>query len=197
MSRRAIDMNRMPAIVNPFTVFNVQTQHWPSRYSIMTVALCWSTSCTGVNFQSFNYLFSINFGQKRKWLLNKSHKHLLSVLWWLLALCYSKLPDSQWYVWNSYEGGHCVQLTWQVFFCFFFFFPHLTIHPPFLATRHIFFMHVKEDLHNGHLRMGSEQAEELSALLAQAEFGDYNQNTAQYWYSELCGEEPSTASVNR
>lgn len=58
-------------------------------------------------------------------------------------------------------------------------------------------MHVKEDLHNGHLRMGSEQAEELSALLAQAEFGDYNQNTAQYWYSELCGEEPSAATVNR
>lgn len=58
-------------------------------------------------------------------------------------------------------------------------------------------MHVKEDLHNGHLRMGSDQAEELSALLAQAEFGDYNQNTAQYWYSELCGEEPSAATVNR
>lgn len=58
-------------------------------------------------------------------------------------------------------------------------------------------MHVKEDLHNGHLRMGSEQAEELSALLAQAEFGDYNQNTAKYWYSELCGEEPTTATINR
>lgn len=63
--------------------------------------------------------------------------------------------------------------------------------------RHLFFMHVKEDLHNGHLHMGSEQAEELSALLAQAEFGDYNQNTAQYWYSELCGEEPSTSTLNR
>lgn len=58
-------------------------------------------------------------------------------------------------------------------------------------------MHVKEDLHNGHLRMGLEQAEELSALLAQAEFGDYNQNTAQYFYSELCGEEPSTATISR
>lgn len=45
--------------------------------------------------------------------------------------------------------------------------------------------------------MGSEQAEELSALQAQAEFGDYNQNTAKYWYSELCGEEPSTATMNR
>lgn len=66
-----------------------------------------------------------------------------------------------------------------------------------LSTRHIFFMHVKEDLHNGHLRMASEQAEELSALLAQAEFGDYNQNTAKYWYSELCGEEPSPATINR
>lgn len=56
---------------------------------------------------------------------------------------------------------------------------------------------MKEDLHNGHLRMCSEQAVELSALLAQAEFGDYNQNTAQYWYSELCGEEPSVATIDR
>ncbi|XP_054620221.1 E3 ubiquitin-protein ligase MYLIP-A isoform X2 [Dunckerocampus dactyliophorus] len=71
--------------------------------------------------------------------------------------------------------------------------PHLILQE---QTRHIFFMHVKEDLHNGHLRMGSEQAEELSALLAQAEFGDYNQNTAQYWYSELCGEEPCPATIN-
>lgn len=67
----------------------------------------------------------------------------------------------------------------------------------FVFLRHLFFMHVKEDLHNGHLRMCSEQAEELSALLAQAEFGDYNQNTAQYWYSELCGEEPDAATMNR
>lgn len=66
-----------------------------------------------------------------------------------------------------------------------------------MSTRHIFFTHVKEDLHNGHLRMCSDQAVELSALLAQAEFGDYNQNTAQYWYSELCGEEPSVATIDR
>ncbi|XP_037119911.1 E3 ubiquitin-protein ligase MYLIP-A-like [Syngnathus acus] len=71
--------------------------------------------------------------------------------------------------------------------------PHLILQE---QTRHIFFTHVKEDLHNGHLRMGSEQAEELSAMLAQAEFGDYNQNTAHYWYSELCGEEPSPTIVN-
>ncbi|XP_077363849.1 E3 ubiquitin-protein ligase MYLIP-A-like [Festucalex cinctus] len=71
--------------------------------------------------------------------------------------------------------------------------PHLVLQE---QTRHIFFTHVKEDLHNGHLRMGSEQAEELSALLAQAEFGDYNQNTARYWYLELCGEEPCPATVN-
>lgn len=58
-------------------------------------------------------------------------------------------------------------------------------------------MHVKEDLHRGHLRMCSEQAEELSALLAQAEFGDYNQNTAKYWYTELCATEPSQATINR
>ncbi|XP_077404534.1 E3 ubiquitin-protein ligase MYLIP-A-like [Vanacampus margaritifer] len=71
--------------------------------------------------------------------------------------------------------------------------PHLVLQE---QTRHIFFTHVKEDLHNGHLRMGSEQAEELSALLAQAQFGDYNQNTARYWYLELCGEEPCPATVN-
>uniref|UniRef100_A0A3Q3XKV3 RING-type E3 ubiquitin transferase n=1 Tax=Mola mola TaxID=94237 RepID=A0A3Q3XKV3_MOLML len=67
--------------------------------------------------------------------------------------------------------------------------PHLVLQE---QTRYV----AIEDLHNGHLRMGSEQAEELSALLAQAEFGDYNQNTAQYWYSELCGEEPSAATIN-
>ncbi|KAL0165548.1 hypothetical protein M9458_037392, partial [Cirrhinus mrigala] len=61
---------------------------------------------------------------------------------------------------------------------------------------HLFFMHVKEDLHRGHLRMCSEQAEELSALLAQAEFGDYNQNTAKYWYTELCGTEPNQTTIN-
>ncbi|KAL0962029.1 hypothetical protein UPYG_G00334840 [Umbra pygmaea] len=71
--------------------------------------------------------------------------------------------------------------------------PHLILQE---QTRHVFFMHVKEDLHNGHLRMCSEQAEEFSALLAQAEFGDYNQNTAKYWYSELCGSEPCPATVN-
>ncbi|KAJ8267568.1 hypothetical protein COCON_G00127400 [Conger conger] len=71
--------------------------------------------------------------------------------------------------------------------------PHLILQE---QTRHLFFMHVKEDLHCGHLHMGSEQAEELSALLAQAEFGDYNQNTAKYWYTELCGSEPSPATVN-
>ncbi|XP_047240768.1 E3 ubiquitin-protein ligase MYLIP-A [Girardinichthys multiradiatus] len=71
--------------------------------------------------------------------------------------------------------------------------PHLILQE---QTRNLFFMHVKDDLHNGHLRMCSEQAEELSALLAQAEFGDYNQNTAQYSYSDLCGEEPDTATIN-
>lgn len=71
--------------------------------------------------------------------------------------------------------------------------PHLILQE---QARHVFFMHVKEDLHSGHLRMASVQAEELSALLAQAEFGDYNQNTAKYWYSELCGEEPSSTIIN-
>ncbi|XP_066531930.1 E3 ubiquitin-protein ligase MYLIP-A [Hoplias malabaricus] len=71
--------------------------------------------------------------------------------------------------------------------------PHLILQE---QTRHLFFMHVKEDLHRGHLRMCSEQAEELSALLAQAEFGDYNQNTAKYWYTELCGNDPDQTTVN-
>ncbi|XP_062845474.1 E3 ubiquitin-protein ligase MYLIP-A [Trichomycterus rosablanca] len=71
--------------------------------------------------------------------------------------------------------------------------PHLILQE---QTRHLFFMHVKEDLHRGHLRMCSEQAEELSALLAQAEFGDYNQNTAKYWYTELCGTDPDQDTVN-
>ncbi|MCI4395364.1 hypothetical protein PGIGA_G00179500 [Pangasianodon gigas] len=71
--------------------------------------------------------------------------------------------------------------------------PHLILQE---QTRHLFFMHVKEDLHRGHLHMCSEQAEELSALLAQAEFGDYNQNTAKYWYTELCGKDPDQETVN-
>ncbi|KAJ8403037.1 hypothetical protein AAFF_G00359530 [Aldrovandia affinis] len=71
--------------------------------------------------------------------------------------------------------------------------PHLILQE---QTRHLFFMHVKEDLHCGHLHMGPDLAEELSALLAQAEFGDYNQNTAKYWYTELCGKEPGPARVN-
>ncbi|KAM9416224.1 E3 ubiquitin-protein ligase MYLIP-A-like isoform 1-T1 [Salvelinus alpinus] len=71
--------------------------------------------------------------------------------------------------------------------------PHLILQE---QTRHVFFMQVKENLHSGHLRMCSGQAEELSALLAQAEFRDYNQNTAKYWYSELCGSEPCPATVN-
>ncbi|XP_036371469.1 E3 ubiquitin-protein ligase MYLIP-A [Megalops cyprinoides] len=71
--------------------------------------------------------------------------------------------------------------------------PHLILQE---QTRHLFFMHVKEDLHSGHLHMGPEPAEQLSALLAQAEFGDYNQNTAKYWYTELCGTVPDTATIN-
>lgn len=71
--------------------------------------------------------------------------------------------------------------------------PHLILQE---QTRHLFFMHVKEDLHRGHLRMCSERAEELSALLAQAEFGDYNHNTAKYWYSELTGHEPCQDTID-
>ena len=63
--------------------------------------------------------------------------------------------------------------------------------------RHLFFLHVTEDLHRGHLRVCPERAEELSALLAQAEFGDYDRNTAKYWYSELTGHEPCQATIDR
>ncbi|XP_006002928.1 E3 ubiquitin-protein ligase MYLIP isoform X2 [Latimeria chalumnae] len=71
--------------------------------------------------------------------------------------------------------------------------PHLILQE---QTRHLFFLHVKEDLQAGHLQCSPEQAVELSALLAQAELGDYNQNTAKYSYRDLCAKEPSTTTLN-
>ncbi|KPP72110.1 E3 ubiquitin-protein ligase MYLIP-A-like [Scleropages formosus] len=68
--------------------------------------------------------------------------------------------------------------------------PHLLLQE---QTRHLFFTHVREDLLKGHLHTNPEQAEELSALLAQVQFGDYNPNTARYCYTELCGKELSSA----
>ena len=62
-----------------------------------------------------------------------------------------------------------------------------------LLCRHIFFLHIKEALLAGHLQCSPEQAVELSALLAQTKFGDYNQNTAKYSYEELCAKELSSA----
>ncbi|XP_035969868.1 E3 ubiquitin-protein ligase MYLIP isoform X3 [Halichoerus grypus] len=62
---------------------------------------------------------------------------------------------------------------------------------------HIFFLHIKETLLAGHLQCSPEQAVELSALLAQTKFGDYNQNTAKYNYEELCAKELSSATLNR
>ncbi|NXS18749.1 MYLIP ligase, partial [Mystacornis crossleyi] len=58
--------------------------------------------------------------------------------------------------------------------------------------RHMFFLHIKEDLLAGNLQCSSEHAIELSALLAQMKFGDYNQNTAKYNYEELCAKELTT-----
>ncbi|XP_072572037.1 E3 ubiquitin-protein ligase MYLIP-A-like isoform X3 [Paramormyrops kingsleyae] len=72
--------------------------------------------------------------------------------------------------------------------------PHLILQE---QTRHFFFMHVKDELLRGHLQTSREQAEDLSALLAQAEFGDYNQTTAKYRYSELCGKEPGLDVMQR
>ncbi|MBN3279932.1 MYLIA ligase, partial [Polyodon spathula] len=63
-------------------------------------------------------------------------------------------------------------------------------------TKNLFFLHVKEDLHSGRLQSLPEQAEELCAQVAQAEFGDYNQNTAVYIYKEICGKDPSPRVQN-
>ncbi|XP_032970883.1 E3 ubiquitin-protein ligase MYLIP isoform X2 [Rhinolophus ferrumequinum] len=71
--------------------------------------------------------------------------------------------------------------------------PHLILQE---QTRHIFFLHIKEALLAGHLQCSPEQAVELSALLAQTKFGDYNQNTAKYSYEELCAKELSSAAFN-
>ncbi|XP_065400456.1 E3 ubiquitin-protein ligase MYLIP isoform X2 [Macaca fascicularis] len=71
--------------------------------------------------------------------------------------------------------------------------PHLILQE---QTRHIFFLHIKESLLAGHLLCSPEQAVELSALLAQTKFGDYNQNTAKYNYEELCAKELSSATLN-
>ncbi|XP_073081152.1 E3 ubiquitin-protein ligase MYLIP isoform X2 [Manis javanica] len=71
--------------------------------------------------------------------------------------------------------------------------PHLILQE---QTRHIFFLHIKEALLAGHLQCSPEQAVELSALLAQTKFGDYNQNTAKYSYEELCAKELSSATLN-
>ncbi|XP_028619086.1 E3 ubiquitin-protein ligase MYLIP [Grammomys surdaster] len=71
--------------------------------------------------------------------------------------------------------------------------PHLILQE---QTRHIFFLHIKESLLAGHLQCSPEQAVDLSALLAQTKFGDYNQNTAQYCYEDLCEKELSSSTLN-
>lgn len=71
--------------------------------------------------------------------------------------------------------------------------PHLILQE---QTRHLFLMHMKEELFKGSLRLDMEQATELCALLAQAEFGDYNQNTANYCYSQIYGQDPSHDTIN-
>lgn len=68
---------------------------------------------------------------------------------------------------------------------------------PDLPFRHMFFLHIEEDLLAGNLRCSSEHAVELSALLAQLKYGDYNQNTAKYHYEEFCAKEPTTAVLDR
>ncbi|XP_063779275.1 E3 ubiquitin-protein ligase MYLIP [Pseudophryne corroboree] len=70
--------------------------------------------------------------------------------------------------------------------------PHLILQE---QTRHMFFLHIKEDLLAGRLPCSPEQAVELSALLAQIEYGDYNQNTAQYSYQNFCTRELGTSTL--
>ncbi|XP_020654250.1 E3 ubiquitin-protein ligase MYLIP isoform X2 [Pogona vitticeps] len=72
--------------------------------------------------------------------------------------------------------------------------PHLILQE---QTRHMFFLHIEEDLLAGNLQCSPEQAIELSALLAQLKFGDYNQNTAKYHYEEFCAKELTTAIWER
>ncbi|KAH0617906.1 hypothetical protein JD844_016643 [Phrynosoma platyrhinos] len=62
---------------------------------------------------------------------------------------------------------------------------------------HLFFLHIEEDLLSGNLQCSSEHAIELSALLAQLKFGDYNQNTAKYHYEEFCAKELTTDVLER
>ncbi|XP_064883461.1 E3 ubiquitin-protein ligase MYLIP-B [Oncorhynchus nerka] len=69
------------------------------------------------------------------------------------------------------------------------------LHIP-LSSRHMFFLHIKDELDSGSLQMEAEQAKELCALLAQAEYGDYNQNTAKYCSSQIFRQEPDLATIN-
>uniref|UniRef100_U3EQ04 RING-type E3 ubiquitin transferase n=1 Tax=Micrurus fulvius TaxID=8637 RepID=U3EQ04_MICFL len=71
--------------------------------------------------------------------------------------------------------------------------PHLILQE---QTRHMFFLHIEEDLLAGTLQCSSERAVELSALLAQLKFGDYNQNTAKYHYEEFCMKELTSSTLD-
>nr|CAJ82553.1 myosin regulatory light chain interacting protein [Xenopus tropicalis] len=70
--------------------------------------------------------------------------------------------------------------------------PHLILQE---QTRHMFFLHIKEDLLAGRLQCSPAQAVELSALLAQMEYGDYSVNTATYSLQDLCGKDIDTAAL--
>ncbi|XP_066539336.1 E3 ubiquitin-protein ligase MYLIP-B [Hoplias malabaricus] len=71
--------------------------------------------------------------------------------------------------------------------------PHLILQE---QTRHLFLMHVKEELVLGSLKLESDQLVELCALLAQAELGDYHQHTAEYFCTQIYGQEcdPNTVT---
>ncbi|KAI4891209.1 hypothetical protein NFI96_033045 [Prochilodus magdalenae] len=71
--------------------------------------------------------------------------------------------------------------------------PHLILQE---QTRHLFRMHMREELVRGSVRLDPNQVVELCALLAQSEFGDYNQNTAEYFYNQIYEQESDPNTMN-
>ncbi|CAH1270221.1 E3 ubiquitin-protein ligase MYLIP-like [Branchiostoma lanceolatum] len=58
--------------------------------------------------------------------------------------------------------------------------PHLLLQE---ATRHMFYLHLKEDLAEGRLTAPTNKAARIAALIAQAETGDYDCNNADLYAS--------------
>ncbi|XP_002733818.1 E3 ubiquitin-protein ligase MYLIP-like [Saccoglossus kowalevskii] len=72
--------------------------------------------------------------------------------------------------------------------------PHLVLQE---TARHIFYLHVKNDLSEGKLDASTVQAAKLCALIAQAESGDYSKDKSQYnFYPHYIPNWPTTFSTN-